>query len=80
MAREDEGDGSLIRKFEQIVLELLDVGFTQPMQGGHRSILEKVRHDVWNTLLTVAIEQQSTESGLHIPAKRFNPALRINSE
>ena len=39
------------------MLELLDVGFTQPMQGGHRSILEKVRHDVWNTLLTVAIEQ-----------------------
>jgi hypothetical protein len=28
MAREDEGDGILIRKFEQIVLELLDIGLT----------------------------------------------------
>jgi glycosyltransferase involved in cell wall biosynthesis len=27
------------------------------MQGGHRSILEKVRHDVRNTQLTLAIEQ-----------------------
>ena len=57
MTRQNESNRSLGRKFEEIALELFDVGLTQPMQGGHRSILKKVRHDVRNTQLTLAIEQ-----------------------
>ena len=59
-----QGDGSLVRKFKQIVLELFDVGFAQPMQGGHRSILKEVRHDRSNTPLTVAIEQPKKSASL----------------
>jgi hypothetical protein len=24
---------------------MFDVGFTEPMQGGHRSVLKEIRHD-----------------------------------
>jgi hypothetical protein len=57
MTRQNERNRVLGRKFEKIALELFDVRLTQPVQGGHRSILKKIRHDVRNTQLTLAIEQ-----------------------